>query len=303
MVQTNTLIVGASIAGLSSAAALQKHNIKYVVIEKESQIAAPWRNHYERLHLHTNKRLSNLPYKKFSNRLPRYPDRQQVVDYLDDYQKKFGINPVFNAEATSIKKENDYWITETTKGKFKSKYIIIATGAYNNPKNIYFKGMKSFPGKILHSSEYKTGKDFKRQRVLVVGFGNSACEIAIDLHEQHSIPSMSVRSAVNVIPRDIFGIPILEISLLMSKLPARLADSMNAPLLRLLVGDITKLGLRKKTYGPYEEIQKDEATPVLDIGTIKHIREGHIKIFGEIDFIEENMIHFKDDKKKISMQL
>ncbi|HEX5154075.1 MAG TPA: NAD(P)/FAD-dependent oxidoreductase [Parafilimonas sp.] len=298
MQQTNTLIVGASISGLASAASLQKQGIEYIIIEKQAQVATPWRNHYHRLHLHTNKRVSNLPYKKFDSTIPRYPSRQQVVDYLDDYREEFNINPIFNAEARSIKKEGEYWITETTNGIFKSKYMIIATGPFGKPKPVNFKGMETFPGKILHSYEYKTGKDFKGKNVLVVGFGNSACEIAIDLHEQGARPSMAVRSPVNIIPRDILGIPILEISQLMSNLPPRMADTINAPLMKLLFGDITKLGLKKMPYGPFEEIEKDGNIPVLDIGTIKHIRKGHIKIHDNIDHIEGRTIHFSDGKKE-----
>jgi hypothetical protein len=63
---------------------------------------------------------------------------------------------------------------------------------------------------------------------------------------------------VNVIPRDILGIPILEISQLMSRLPPRLADTINAPLMRLLFGDITKLGLKKMPYGPLRKLKKTE---------------------------------------------
>jgi indole-3-pyruvate monooxygenase len=131
---------------------------------------------------------------------------------------------------------------------------------------------------------------------LVVGFGNSACEIAIDLYEQGAFPSMAVRSAVNVIPRDILGIPILEISLLMSRLPARVADAITNPLMRIIFGDITKLGLKKKSYGPFEEIQKDQHTPVLDIGTLKHIRKGHITIYGDIAHMEGKTIYFSDGR-------
>ena len=87
MAETNTLVIGGSISGLALAACLQKQRIEYIVIEKRSQVATPWRNHYERLHLHTNKRISSLPYKKFGSTIPRYPSRQQVVDYLNDYQK------------------------------------------------------------------------------------------------------------------------------------------------------------------------------------------------------------------------
>lgn len=106
--ETNTLIVGSSVAGLASAASLQKQGIGYIIIEKQDQIAFPWRNHYNRLHLHTNKNGSNLPYKKFRKAVPRYPSRQEVVDYLEDYQKEFNICPIFNTEATRIKKEGDY---------------------------------------------------------------------------------------------------------------------------------------------------------------------------------------------------
>src|SRR4029079_18826785 len=281
-----------------SAACLQKRGIDYIIIEKTGSVAAPWRNHYQRLHLHTNKRISNLPYKKFSASVPRYPSRQQVIDYIEDYQKELRINPIFNTEAKSIKQSSGAWLTETDSVSFKSKYVIIATGAFTKPKPVRFKGMDTFPGKILHSYEYKTGSDFKEQKVLVVGFGNSACEIAIDLYEQGAKPSMSVRSPVNVIPRDVLGIPILELSLAMSSLPPKFADTINAPLLRLLVGDITRLGLKKLPYGPLEQIQKNASIPLLDIGTLRHIREGHISIHDDIDHIESKTVYFKNGKRE-----
>ncbi|HEX3767737.1 MAG TPA: NAD(P)/FAD-dependent oxidoreductase, partial [Puia sp.] len=256
MEQTNTLIIGASISGLASAACLQKRGIGYTIIEKESGIATPWRNHYERLHLHTNKGMSNLPYKKFGKTIPRYPSRQQVIEYLEDYQRTFNIHPIFNTRVESVRRESDFWITETSSGQFRSKYLILATGAYSKPKTFNVKGIETFPGRILHSSRYKSGRDFTGQKVLVVGFGNSACEIAIDLYEQGAKPSMSVRSPVNIVPRDLLGVPILRLGVLLSKLPPRLADALNAPLLRLVIGDITKLGLQKLPYGVFEQIRK-----------------------------------------------
>ncbi len=298
MRQTNTLIIGASISGLAAAATLQKKHIEYIIVEKESQVAVPWRNHYDHLHLHTSKGFSVLPYKNFGKKIPRYPGRQQVVDYLEDYQKEFNINPVFNTEATTVKKEGEYWITETTGGLFKSKFVIIATGAFSKPNPVHFKGAETFPGRIIHSYEYKTGKDFKGQNVLVVGFGNSACEIAIDLYEHGSMPSMSVRSAVNLVPRDIFGVPVQELSILLNRLPPRLADAIIAPFLKWLVGDLDRLGLKKMPYGPLEEIRRDGNAPVLDIGTVQHIRKGHIKIYDDIDHIEGEQIHFTDGKIK-----
>lgn len=297
MKQAETFIVGCSVSGLALAASLQKQGIEYVIIEKQAQIASPWRYHYDRLHLHTNKRVSNLPYKKFGKEVPRYPSRQQVIAYLEDYQRSFNINPIFNTEARAIRKENDYWVTETNNETFQSKYLIMATGVFGYPKPIFFQGMETFPNRIIHSCEYKTGKDYKGQKVLVIGFGNSACEIAIDLYEQGAIPSMSVRSPVNIIPRDIVGLPILEVSQFMGRLPPRVADIITSPLIRLVFGDLTKLGLKKKPYGPFEEIKNDRTIPVLDIGIIKHIRKGNIKVYGGIDHIEGNTVHFSDGTK------
>lgn len=295
--ETNTLIVGASIAGLASAACLGTAGIDYVIIEKYTTVVTPWRNHYERLHLHTNKKLSHLPYRKFKSNIPVYPSRLQVVEYMDGYQKEFDIQPFFNTEAKMIYQEGDFWITETDNRKFKSKNVIMATGAYGLPKNIEFSGMESFPGKILHSSRFKNGQEFKDQKVLVVGFGNSACEIAINLFEQGAFPSLSVRSAVNVLPRDILGIPVLQLGLLMSALPPRVADKLNAPLIRLLTGDITKLGLRKLPYGPLEQMQKDQSVPLLDIGTLKLIREKHCLVYDDINHIENKTVFFKSGRK------
>lgn len=295
--QTNTLIIGASVSGLACAASLQKQNIEFTIIEKQNQVAGPWRNHYERLHLHTSKRFSNLPFKKFGRKIPRYPARQQVVDYLEDYQKEFSINPVFNTEAISIRKENKSWITKTINEDFQSKCVIMATGVYGKPRPINCKGQETFPGKIIHSCEYKTGKEFNGQNVLVIGFGNSACEIAIDLIEQGAKPSMSVRSPVNVIPRDVLGIPVLELSLLMKNIPPKIADVISAPLVNWLIGDLKKLGLKKLPYGPFEEIRRDGKIPLLDIGTINQIRKGNIQIYDGIESIEGETIHFKNGKK------
>jgi indole-3-pyruvate monooxygenase len=298
MKQTNTLIIGASISGLASAACLRKRGIDYDIIEKETQIATPWRNHYERLHLHTYKGLSNLPFMKFDKAIPRYPSRLEVVEYLEDYQQAFNIHPIFNSRAESVVRESDHWITETNKGTFRSKFLVLATGAYGKPKDIGLKGIETFPGNIIHSCRYKTGRDFTGQKVLVIGFGNSACEIAIDLYEQGATPSMSVRSPVNIVPRDIWGIPILRLGLLLSRLPPRLADIITTPLLYILFGNITRLGLKKMPYGVFEQIQKDRNIPLLDIGTVKHIRKGHISIYDSIDYVEGNTVHFADGKKE-----
>jgi len=298
MTAVNTLIIGASAAGLASAACLKKKGIEFIILEKNSKVANSWRNHYDRLHLHTSKKWSALPYKAFDQKLPKYPSRQNVVDYLDEYSKELNISPVFNTEVLSVKKEGSSWITDTSNGTFQSSFVIVATGLNNKSKVPEWKGMNSFRGLIIHSSWYKNGKSFSGQNVLVVGFGNSACEQAICLHENGAFPSLSVRSTVNVLPRDLFGIPILELGKFTSMFSSRVADKINAPIIKLAVGDISKLGLKKSAYGPREQIEKQKRIPLLDIGTIDLIREGHIKVYGDIKWIEGNTVYFDDGKQQ-----
>ena len=111
-----------------------KDGREFIILEKYSQVATGWRNHYDRLHLHTNKKCSELPFKNFDRSLPNYPARQDVVNYLDDYAKELNIHPVFDTEVLSIRKENDNWITETNKDTYQSGFVIVATGRNHKPR-------------------------------------------------------------------------------------------------------------------------------------------------------------------------
>lgn len=296
MTYTHTLIIGASAAGLASAVCLQKEGIDFILLEKNSQVGNAWRNHYDRLSLHTSKKWSALPYKKFDDQVSKYPTRNDVISYLENYVTAFNLKPHFNSEVLSVKKVDGHWITKTASNHYQSKFVILATGLQHTPNIPTFEGLHSFTGITIHSSQYKNGEPFREQEVLVVGFGNSGCEQAICLHEHGAHPSLSVRSEVNVIPRDIFGFPVLEIGKITSFLPARWADRLTAPILRILVGDITKWGLKKSKYGPKEQIEKLARIPLLDIGTMKLIKQGKITVYGNISRIEGSTVYFEDGK-------
>ena len=90
--------------------------------------------------------------------------------------------------------------------------------------------------RVIHSSDYRNPAAFAGKRVLVVGFGNSGGEIALDLAEAGVDVTLAVRSPVQIIPRDLLGFPILSWAILYRRLPARLVDVINAPVLRLAVG-------------------------------------------------------------------
>jgi cation diffusion facilitator CzcD-associated flavoprotein CzcO len=131
--------------------------------------------------------------------------------------------------------------------------------------------------------------------VLVVGFGNSACEQAIDLVERGAHPHLSVRSQVNVIPRDMLGVvPVLQLGIVMRHVPTQIADALAWPLVRLTVGDVRKVGLRKLPYGPNTQIKRDRHIPLLDIGTMAHIKAGRIGVHGAVTRFTETGVVFED---------
>jgi cation diffusion facilitator CzcD-associated flavoprotein CzcO len=132
------------------------------------------------------------------------------------------------------------------------------------------------------------------KRVLVVGFGNSGGEIALDLAEAHIDTTLAVRGPVQILPRDLLGFPIVNWAIAQQWLPDRLVDFVNAPILRLAVGPIERYGLRRATKGPLRMIAEDGRIPLLDIGTIARIRDGSIRVRGGIDRFTHDGVIFSD---------
>jgi cation diffusion facilitator CzcD-associated flavoprotein CzcO len=295
MIRANTVVVGASAAGLATAACLSRLNVAHVILEQRAHVADAWRHHYDRLHLHTTRGLSGLPYHPMPTTYPKYPSREQVVAYLEEYARRFSIEPRFEQKVRSVRQDGDGWLTETEQGlEIASRNVVVATGYTRVPFEATWPGRDGFRGEIVHSSRYDNGRRFRGKRVLVVGFGNSGGEIAIDLHEHGAMPTISVRSAVNVIPRDLFGLPILAVGLVMGALPARVADALAKPLLQASIGDIAELGLRKLPYGPNVQIREHARIPLLDVGTIALVRKGHIRVAPGIRRFTPEGVEFDD---------
>lgn len=289
----NTIIVGASASGLSCAAQLKKRNISYAIFDKSNKIGSVWANHYDRLHLHTFKSRSHLPFLKFPKTVAKYPSRDDVVDYLKSYAKYFSIEPQLDTEVLSTKRIDDKWMVCTSQGDYSCNNIIICTGNNNSPKIPSKNGISSFTGDILHTSAYRSGKEFKGKRVLVIGFGNSACEIAMCLHENGAKSNMSVRSPVNVIPRELARNIVIEKLRISDLISYKILDKVSNVFIKNKIGDITRYGLKKLPYGPIEQIIKHHNVPLIDIGTYDLIKSGNITIYGDIKSIVGDMIHFE----------
>jgi indole-3-pyruvate monooxygenase len=291
------IVVGAGPAGLAVGACLQRAGIPCLILEQADKVGVAWHGHYARLHLHTDKGHSGLPFAPLPREYPRYPSRAQMIDYLEAYARRFHLEPRLGQRVVLARQDHGAWEVQTQDNRYRAPNLVIATGYTREPWLPSWPGQDSFQGRILHSSEYRNGEPFKGQDVLVVGFGNSGGEIAIDLWEHGARPGLAVRSPVNVIPRDLFGIPILAIGILESRLPPRWADALNAPLLRAVQGDLTRYGLRKLPQGPITQIRRHARVPLIDVGTIQLIKDGQVKVHAGIERFTGDSVLFTDGKQ------
>lgn len=294
---SETIVVGAGPAGLACAAALADKGQSSLVLEKTETIAGPWHRHYDRLHLHTHRMHSGLPGKPMPRHFPKYPSRLQVIEYLEDYARHYDIDVKYSQHVSSISSGNN-WNVATDEETFQSRSVVVATGLAHTPICPSWEGRERFSGTIMHSSEYRNAADLNGQRVLVVGFGNSAGEIALECAESGLDVGLSVRNPINVIPKEMFGVPTLSIAIAQQYLPYRLVDAMNAPFLRLRFGGIGKAGLKWARQGPLTTIVEQGRTPLIDIGTMRLIKSGDIRVFGEISRLEDRWIQLADGRRE-----
>ncbi len=235
----------------------------------------------------------------FPDAFPRYPSRDQVVEYLESYARAFDVRPEFGVDVSRCARTaDDRWEVRTSRGIRHARNLVIASGFSCVPYRPSWAGLADFAGPVLHSSDYKNGRRFHSQRVLVVGFGNSGAEIALDLSECGADCAISIRGPVNVVPREVLHVPITYFALATRHFPPRVADRLNALTIRLAIGNLARLGIRKRSDGPTEEIIKARRIPVVDIGTIAAIRGGKIGVRPAIDSFSRDAARFADGRSE-----
>jgi pyruvate/2-oxoglutarate dehydrogenase complex dihydrolipoamide dehydrogenase (E3) component len=299
MTRIQNLIIGAGPAGLAVAGRLSKLNIPYEIIEMTDNVASTWRNHYDRLHLHTAKDLSHLPHLKFPKEYPIYVSKNDVVSYMENYAEHFNIKPHFREKATSIKNENGTWITTTASDKvWQSDSIIIGTGSNRVQNSPSWPGLDNFKGIIQHSKDYRNGKEYKDKNVLIIGMGNTGAELAIDLNENGAKTYISVRGPVNIVTRDFNGKPTQYTAIKLQKLPPWLNDFIANTVQKLTIGDLSKYGIQNLKMSPSAQLRELGKTPIIDLGTIDLIKKGEVNIKPGIQNFTQNGVVFENGEKQ-----
>ena len=189
------IVVGAGAAGLSLAGRLERRGISYVVFEKDVPGSA-WDNRYDRLHLHTVRGISQLPYWGFPDTAPTFVSRRFLAKYYRAYASMHNVKSHSTVVKTEFNESEELWHVTVRCGSdgsertYTSNVLAVCTGQEATPNVPQFKGQASFPGTIFHSQHYKNGSKLRDSRVLVVGFGNSGSEMSLDLWEWGAKPTV-----------------------------------------------------------------------------------------------------------------
>jgi putative flavoprotein involved in K+ transport len=290
-------VIGGGPGGLATAHALRARGLRAVVLERSDRVGASWRRHYERLHLHTTRRLSALPGLPMPRTFGRWVARDDVVRYLEKYAEVHELEIVTGVEVSRVERTADGtgWLLHATGGReLTGAAVVVATGYNHTPRVPDWPGRDTCAGEFLHAGDYRNAKPFAGRDVLVVGVGNTGAEIAVDLVEGGaSRVRLAVRTVPHIVRRSTAGWAAQYTGVLVRRLPVGLVDRLARPMARLSVPDLSAHGLPRPDTGLYSRV-KEGAIPVQDVGLIDAVRKGSVEIVPAVDRFEDGKVVLAD---------
>ncbi|MFE2074642.1 flavin-containing monooxygenase [Streptomyces misionensis] len=289
-------VIGAGPGGLAVAHALRERGVRAVVLEKSDRVAASWRGHYDRLRLHTTRRLSALPGLRIPRRFGHWVARDDVVRYLEKYAEHHELEIVTGVTVHRIERTGDGtgWLLRASGGReLTGAAVVVATGYNHTPRIPDWPGRETYEGEFLHAGAYRNAKPYAGRDVLVVGVGNTGAEIAVDLVEGGAARvRLAVRTVPHIVRRSTLGWPAQYSAVLVRRLPVRLVDLLARQQARLLP-DLSARGLPRPDTGLYSRVRQG-AIPVQDVGLVDAVRRGKVEVVAAVEAFEDGKVVLAD---------
>lgn len=290
-------LIGGGPAGLSAARALSRHGLPFVAFERHADvgglwdIANPWSTVYASAHLISSARRTEFAEFPMPAGTPDYPAHPLLLQYLRAYARRFDLyrHYRFNTQVKRAERCAAGWRLTFGDGRQEEfSHLISAVGTFSKPYRPNIPG--HYEGELKHSAEYKQPNLFHGKRVLIVGAGNSACDIAVDAAHHANSVDWSVRRGVHFVPKFILGKPADTVGGAF-KLPPVLKQKVDSLLLKFIIGDPARLGLPKPDHKLYE------SHPVVNNLVLHHVAHGDIRVRKEPVKFEGLQVHFADGAK------
>lgn len=297
MQEQRCAVIGAGPSGLSAARALQKAGIAFTGFEASRGVGGLWdienprSTMYESAHLissRTTTQFAEFPMTTDAD----YPSHRVLIEYFRDFADHFGLTEHFRFETkvTAVVPADDGgWDVTSQAGdeerteRFTS--VVLANGTLAEPTVPTFRG--EFTGEILHTSQYKSARQLDGKKVLIIGAGNSGCDIAVDAVHHAASVDMSVRRGYYFVPRYLFGKPSDTLNQ-GRPLPARIKQFVDTRVLRAFTGDPVAFGFPKPDYKIYE------SHPIVNTLVLNHLGQGDLRIRADVDRFDGRAVHFRD---------
>jgi len=183
--QFGTIIIGGGQAGLATGYHLARRGLPFLILDAGDRVGDSWRNRWDSLRLFTPARYDSLPGMKFPAPGLSYPSKDETASYLESYVTKFDLPVRTGVRVDRLFKEGDRFVVTAGDLRFEAPNVVVASGAYHNPRVPDYASLLD-PGIVqLHSSQYRDPSQLQEGGVLVVGAGNSGPEIAFELSRHH----------------------------------------------------------------------------------------------------------------------
>lgn len=295
-------VIGAGPSGLAAARALQREGIAFDGYEASRGVGGLWdidnprSTMYDSAHLissRTTTEFAEFPMRSTAD----YPSHRELIAYFREYADHFGLvrHYRFDTTVTAVRRHDGdedgagRWSVTASGpgGERTTRYtgVIIANGTLAEPQVPDFPG--DFAGEILHTSAYKSARQLDGKRVLIVGAGNSGCDIAVDAVHSAASVDMSVRRGYYFVPRYLFGRPADTLNQ-GRPLPARIKQFVDARVLRAFTGDPVRFGFPGPDYKIYE------SHPIVNTLILNHLGQGDLRIRPDVERFDGDTVHFRD---------
>lgn len=297
-------IIGAGPSGITALKNLLDQGIDAIAFDRNQDVGGNWiyseeESHssvFETTHIISSKTLSqyeDFTFDEFDPEVADYPSHDELRRYFQAYAAKFNLYPCIRF-GTLVKNckwiDQETWqVTSETDGQTKQEiftHLVVANGHHWKPRYPSYPG--KFTGEFIHSHQYKKAAPFAGKRVLVIGGGNSACDVAVETSRVSKKTAISWRRGYRIVPKFLFGKPADKIAEGSKWIPPRIRMALNSFLLRIIVG-------KNEDYGLQPPTQAFAAThPTINDELLHKIRHGKVKPQVDIERFEGEKVIFKD---------
>jgi cation diffusion facilitator CzcD-associated flavoprotein CzcO len=288
-------VIGAGPSGLAAARALDRAGLSFDVYERHSDVGGIWDASnartpiYESAHFISSRTQSAFDDFPMPEEYPDYPSWRQILDYIRAFADKYDLRKHirFGTSVDRVERDGDGWLVYLG-GTDVRRYdgVIAAVGHNWHPVIPQYPG--SFDGKVYHTIDYRSGAELAGKRVLIVGGGNSGCDIACDAATQARESWISLRRGYHFIPKHVFGQPTDAFFHHGPQIPNWMAPTLLSALLRILVGDLRRFGLPKPDHPPLL------SHPIMNTQLLHHLAHGDIAAKPDVAELRGRTVRFTD---------